>query len=1623
MDTAKVCTKCGAEFFNEVEFLEHQNNCTKSHEAVIVKDGEGREVPAEVSQGDSPGDFQNDHRDCQPRSNCLSKSKAESMERMDDEEEPKINGAEQPPKQDQVEMSDSPRPEISHHQSQTSSKLQDSNVTLESMPGTKVAVTQHSSNVGLNNRRSAQTSQEALQAIPMILEQLVALQQQQIQQIHLTEQIRIQVAMMAPQSLHSVNGAAVDPLKALGAHLSQQLSAAAALISKRTSRQSLSIESLKQGKLPQSNSNPTSLAGGLGPMPSKADMLKGLPDLANRLPVLLPQSPGSKAFQSPFTGLSLGMDHSKKVKSKIPNMPESKNGSGCDSMYKHKCKYCGKTFGNDSGLQIHLRSHTGERPFKCNICGNRFTTKGNLKVHFQRHKEKYPHIRMNPHPVPEHLDNIPTSSGIPYGMSMPIEESNMVDMKPMLGIPSPGFHPSALQGFKPSFEGFKSDPFSQRPASSGSDGASISSNAFNHEMGSDQHHQVSNELMGALHHMNGKDPPGDHEGSETAKLQQMVDGLEKRTNDPNECYICHRVLSCQSSLKMHYRTHTGERPYKCKICGRAFSTKGNLKAHYSVHRANTPLKMQHSCPICQKKFTNAVVLQCCPWSRCCGMGDFRPRTVWLGHPEKREQRYPRNVINNQKYNFFTFLPGVLFNQFKYFFNLYFLLLACSQFVNELRLGALYTYWVPLGIVLIITILREAVEEIRCYCRDKEVNSQIYSKLSIRGKILCLTPFWISYFPHFCLVLGSCFLRTDQLDGETDWKLRHPVACTQRLKVMPHLMFLGDDLLQIRSYVYAEEPNIDIHNFIGTFTREDGDPPVNESLSIENTLWASTVIASGTVVGVVIYTGKELRSVMNTSDPRHKVGLFDLEVNCLTKILFGALVVVSLVMVALQHFAGRWYLQIFRFLLLFSNIVPISLRVNLDMGKMVFSWMIRRDSKIPGTVVRASTIPEQLGRISYLLTDKTGTLTQNEMVFRRLHLGTVAYGMDSMDEVQSHVFSAYTQPSHDLPASRVPAATKVRKTISSRVHEAVKAIALVHCVTPAYEANGVTDQAEAEQHYEDTCRVYQAASPDEVSLVQWTESVGLTLVGRDQNSMQLRTPSGQILNFTILQIFPFTYVSKRMGIIVRDESTGEITFYMKGADVVMAGIVQYNDWLEEECGNMAREGLRVLVVSKKSLTEEQYQDFEARYVQAKLSVHDRSLKVATVIESLEMEMELLCLTGVEDQLQADVRPTLEILRNAGIKVWMLTGDKLETATCTAKNAHLVTRNQEIHIFNSVTTRGEAHLELNAFRRKHDCALVISGDSLEVCLKFYEYEFMELACQCPAVVCCRCAPTQKAQIVRLLQERTGKLTCAVGDGGNDVSMIQEADCGVGVEGKEGKQASLAADFSVTQFKHLGRLLMVHGRNSYKRSAGLSQFVIHRSLCISTMQAVFSSVFYFASVPLYQGFLIIGYSTIYTMFPVFSLVLDKDVKSEVAMLYPELYKDLLKGRPLSFKTFLIWVLISIYQGSIIMYGALLLFESEFVHIVAISFTSLILTELLMVALTIQTWHWLMIVAELLSLACYIASLVFLHEFIDVYFIATMSFLWKVTVITLVSCLPLYILKYLRRRFSPPNYSKLTT
>ncbi len=280
-----------------------------------------------------------------------------------------------------------------------------------------------------------------------------------------------------------------------------------------------------------------------------------------------------------------------------------------------------------------------------------------------------------------------------------------------------------------------------------------------------------------------------------------------------------------------------------------------------------------------------------------------------------------------------------------------------------------------------------------------------------------------------------------------------------------------------------------------------------------------------------------------------------------------------------------------------------MRVNIDMAKTVYSWFIQHDTEIANTLVRSSTMSEELGRISYMLSDKTGTLTQNEMIFKRLHLGTVSFGTDSMDELMSHLLTSYKQQNLNLKSLQTNQQQQqqqqvsiMRRTIVTRIRDAIEALALCHNVTPVYEANMADiinkpiDQLAIEE-LKNVKVAYQASSPDEIALVSWTENVGLTLIKRDLNTILLRSPDENFYEYEILQIFPFTSETKRMGIIIRNKQTNEIIFYLKGADTVMQSIVQYNDWLNEECSNMAREGLRTLVVAKKVLNSEQYSDFE------------------------------------------------------------------------------------------------------------------------------------------------------------------------------------------------------------------------------------------------------------------------------------------------------------------------------------------------------------------------------------------------------------------------------------------------
>jgi phospholipid-translocating ATPase len=317
-----------------------------------------------------------------------------------------------------------------------------------------------------------------------------------------------------------------------------------------------------------------------------------------------------------------------------------------------------------------------------------------------------------------------------------------------------------------------------------------------------------------------------------------------------------------------------------------------------------------------------------------------------------------------------------------------------------------------------------------------------------------------------------------------------------------------------------------------------------------------------------------------------------------------------------------------------------------------------------------------------------------MELKKVHVGTVSYANEAMDEVTSYVNQAFTtSASLDSPSGpplitpsstfQVPtaSATRTRRAIGTRVRDIVLALALCHNVTPTTE-----ESADGQ-----IITTYQASSPDEIAIIRWTEAVGLKLLHRDRTSIVLQSSKTNqvVVRVRILNIFPFTSEGKRMGIVVKfahsdtDMSTdinedSEIWFYQKGADTVMSGIVAASDWLDEETGNMAREGLRTLVIGRKKISPAQYTEFCQQYSKASLVLNGRDSAVGEVVKThLESDLELLGITGVEDKLQKEVKGSLELLRNAGIKIWMLTGDKVETARCIALSSKLVSRGQHVH----------------------------------------------------------------------------------------------------------------------------------------------------------------------------------------------------------------------------------------------------------------------------------------------------------------------------------------------------------
>ncbi|CDR93704.1 phospholipid-translocating P-type ATPase, putative [Babesia bigemina] len=1096
-----------------------------------------------------------------------------------------------------------------------------------------------------------------------------------------------------------------------------------------------------------------------------------------------------------------------------------------------------------------------------------------------------------------------------------------------------------------------------------------------------------------------------------------------------------------------------------------------------------------------------------------------------------------NGIKNTKYNVLTFLPYVLFEQFKVFMNLFYLLISLSQLIPDLAVESAITYFGPLALVLFVALLKEGCDDYKRYLRDREANSQKYEILTNEGikeinaenitvgSIVKLSK--NQRVPADMILLrsseanGSSFIRTDQLDGETDWKLKKAVHVTQRLQS-------AEDIVKLNAVCCCEPPRQEIYSFYGkiTFYRDgelltknaipslsrdlrseairqsmssskdehttaddprslynsfsipsqgnmgetqaaDGDSDMDvvvEPLTVDNALWMNTIVAAGTLYGLVIYIGKDVRASLNARRARYKIGCFDWEVNLMTKVLFFILLCMSVAMVIPGGFVGRWYISLIKFLLLFSTIIPISLRINLDIAKFTYSRAMALDNEIPGTVPRTTLIPEELGRIEYLLSDKTGTLTQNVMNLDRIHIGRALFQLDDLDTIRQLVdkhFMEYvsSQPEvsealtyseeasksrSSMRASRVGSTlesaasghattnqaatakaarksaiyiphTKVSQTseMQTKLSLAILSLAICHSVTPIADKDDKLD--------------FQASSPDEIAMVTFARMCNVELRERDETRMVLRVRGCILLTYKILMVFPFSSETKRMGIIVEDEETKMKFFFCKGAESALIKLLQPRGsvWLSEECDNMARLGLRTLVFGYRHLSDAEFSAFESRYRHAQLSLNDREEMIKRVIATIERDLILVALSGVQDNLQPHVRSTLEALRDAGIKIWMLTGDKVDTAKCIAISAGIKDKSHSLCQITSENTKDKDDIKQkleNFSMGPTSTMLVVDGTVVATSIKEFSKFFIMVATMAPAVLCCRCTPFIKAELVRLIKQYTGKRTCAIGDGDNDVPMITEADVGIGIVGKEGLQASLSADYSIHRFHYIKRIILWHGRNSYKSSASLTHFIIHRGMIIAVMQALFSAMYFYMPLAFFQGWLQIGFSTYYTMLPLYSLVLDYEIEESVVFLFPELYQTLHTGRVMSVKTFLIWVWISVFQGAILMLGAIILFENSMLSLVSVACTSLFALELLNIYAELHTCHPLTMVSMICTAVVYFYSILILRNYFDFAFIATTAFVWRVIVITLTGWLPIYVFKCVQQLLQPPQSRKLT-
>ncbi|RLN88329.1 hypothetical protein BBJ28_00012448 [Nothophytophthora sp. Chile5] len=1075
-----------------------------------------------------------------------------------------------------------------------------------------------------------------------------------------------------------------------------------------------------------------------------------------------------------------------------------------------------------------------------------------------------------------------------------------------------------------------------------------------------------------------------------------------------------------------------------------------------------------------------------------------------------EDFFVSNEVTTSQYTWWSFVPVFLYLTFQKTANLYFLLIGIFQLIPQVSpTDGVPLQFIPLAIVTIIDAFFAGYEDYKRHVADDLANSaktrvfnrqlREFEEVEWRelkvGDFVKITNHEI--LPADVVILavvpaegarsggntGLCYVETKNLDGETNLKLREATQPTRN-------MFMNEEDAGyiIQGYVESELPNGDINHYSGTMYLEENPNGADEGipLTLKNMLLRGSKLRNTSFAyGLVVNTGVDSKIMMSSGDEFPvKVSSIDEMTNKQVIIVVILLVVMSLIgavgdrlwmnnlvlppYLSLSSIDDTFIETFVYFFTTLASMVPITLYVSITLVKALQGYFMERDldmfdeeSGIPMRV-RNMQLNEQLGQISHIFSDKTGTLTCNKMEFRKCSIGGRSYGKGTTaigmaarlrNDFQGDLTvdeETEDENSPDVALLEVPAPNVnfKDKTIwrdikntedgqSKKIEEFFTLLALCHGV--------LIERLDATEEDTTPAIHYSASSPDEQALVCGAKYFGYEFIDREPGSVSIKTPSGVVDQYDILEVFEFDSNRKRMSVVVQrrkrddelrqmsENEEEDVLILTKGADSMLfprlAPMSANNERIHHDTVQhleaFARDGLRTLIVCSKTVSPLVWEEFHARYRQVSGDLHEveaKSRGESNVIDKLQNEMEanleLLGATAIEDRLQDGVPETMERLAKAGICIWVLTGDMEETAINIGYACRLLNNDMERHVINSTKyrTKGSILRQLDKiFHSIHDAALdgssrasttaaqsvvsppsnevehalVIDGASLNMVLEdpLHNLHLLRVALLCKVVVACRVSPQQKAQLVELVKLNVPEShTLSIGDGANDVPMIQSAHIGVGISGQEGMQAVNSSDYAFGQFRFLSNLILVHGRWNYNRVAALTVYTFYKNIVYNV--AMFWYTLWpsaYSGTMMYSALIQQGYNLFFTALPIVVYsAYDKDLPKKVVLDFPVLYHA--TARKASFFTYQMfwkWIGLGIVDSVGVYYATLAIgwniMQSggtiEYLSLETLGWTVLCIVVNARFCLMVNSWD----VLEIGSMALTIVVLYFFQYLID--------------------------------------------